>query len=246
MTSETTRTKADYGFDAPTVPIIFGLVALAAVVLTIAQAATGAGVAWAWLAIAVAFGLQAASFVYTTRLGKKVCWQEILSSLDLRGDETFVDLGCGRGMVLISAAKRIPHGHGTGVDIWQTKDQSGNAEATTQANLVAEGVADRVTLATTSITELPYPDGTFELALSALVIHNITDPALRAKAVTEAMRVLKPGGRLVLADFQKTGEYRKTLVGLGAADVAVRGLGWRYWYGGPWTATRLVTARKTA
>lgn len=244
MSSSSAPAKADYGFDAPTVPIIFGVVAVLALVLGLLQLATGGGFPWAPFLIAVVFALQVASFVYTTRVGKKQCWQQILDGLALRGDESFVDLGCGRGLVLAAAAKRLPQGHGTGVDIWQTKDQSGNAEAATRANLVAEGVSDRVTLATTSMTELPYPDGTFDLAVSALAIHNIPETADRARAVTEAVRVLKPGGRLVVADFQKTDEYRQTLAGLGAADVAVRGLGWRYWYGGPWAATRLVTATK--
>ena len=45
-------------------------------------------------------------------------------------------------------------------------------------------------------------------------------------------------------DIQSANEYEAELRRLGAVDVERRGLGWRYWYGGPWMATSLVTARK--
>jgi cyclopropane fatty-acyl-phospholipid synthase-like methyltransferase len=68
----------------------------------------------------------------------------LLDSLDLRGDEHVLDLGCGRGAVLLMAAQRLTIGRAVGVDLWKTSDQSGNAEAATRRNADAEGVADRV------------------------------------------------------------------------------------------------------
>jgi arsenite methyltransferase len=41
-----------------------------------------------------------------------------------------------------------------------------------------------------------------------------------------------------------TARYAATLNELGAAGVARRGLGWRFWYGNPFAATSLVTASK--
>jgi arsenite methyltransferase len=239
-----TKRAADYGFDAPLVPIIFAVVALAALVLGTSQVVNGGGWGWATVAVAVWFALQAGSFVYTTRVGKFACWDEILDEMRLRGDESCIDLGCGRGMVVVAAARRLPSGRLTGVDIWRTEDQSGNALPATQANLDVEGVADRVTLETADITALPYSDGGFDLVVSALVIHNINDKELRATAVREAYRVLRQGGRLAIADFQKVDEYESVLRGEGAVGVTRRGLGWRYWYGGPWVATSLLTASK--
>jgi arsenite methyltransferase len=64
------------------------------------------------------------------------------------------------------------------------------------------------------------------------------------RPVDEAVRVLKPGGRLRIADFRSTNEYVGRLRQLGIAYASERGLGWRYWYGGPWTATKLVGAAK--
>ena len=90
----------------------------------------------------------------------------------------------------------------------------------------------------------PFPDASFDLVLSSLAIHNIEDAAARQKAIDEAVRVLKPGGRLAIADFRATAGYASRLRELGIKDVARRGLGWRMWYGGPWAATTLVTATK--
>src|SRR5665647_1676532 len=58
------------------------------------------------------------------------------------------------------------------------------------------------------------------------------------------MRVVRPGGRLLLADALHTDPYAATLREASAHDVAVRPLGWRVWYGGPWFGLSIVTARK--
>jgi arsenite methyltransferase len=64
------------------------------------------------------------------------------------------------------------------------------------------------------------------------------------RAVTEAARGLRPGGRLVLADLRHARAYAGQLAGLGLAEVTVRDLGWRFWYGGPWGRTSVVTATR--
>jgi ubiquinone/menaquinone biosynthesis C-methylase UbiE len=77
-----------------------------------------------------------------------------------------------------------------------------------------------------------------------LAIHNIPGHAGRQKAIDEAVRVLRPGGRLLIADMRATRHHQARLVELGMRAVARRGLGWRSWWGGPWATTRLVTATK--
>ena len=125
-----------------------------------------------------------------------------------------------------------------GVDLWRTVDQSGNSAEATQRNAIAEGVADLSELHTGDLTALPFEDNRIDMVLSSLAIHNISGLAGREKAISEAVRVLRPGGRLLIVDVRGTRQYHAQLAKLGMYDVARRVLGW--W---PWPA-RLVTATK--
>ena len=171
-------------------------------------------------------------------------WADLLDQLHLRGDERILDMGCGRGAVLLMAAQRLTIGRAAGVDLWRSVDQSGNSLEATRRNAIAEGVADCVELHTGDMTALPFKDNTFDLVVSSLAIHNISGSAGREKAISEAVRVLHPGGRLMIADIRATRQYAAQLAKLGMSEVARRRLGWRFWWGGPWGATCLVTATK--
>ena len=98
-----------------------------------------------------------ASFLYSTGPGKRSIWSELLNALDLEGDEHVLDVGCGRGAVLIAAAHRLPKGRAVGVDIWRRRDQSGNRRSATEHNSVVEGVAERVELVDGDARDLPVP-----------------------------------------------------------------------------------------
>ncbi|MGW8881099.1 class I SAM-dependent methyltransferase [Streptomyces mirabilis] len=147
---------------------------------------------------------------------------------------------CGRGAVLIEAARRLATGHAVGVDLWSGKDQSGNRPEVTLANAAAAGVADRVEVRTADMTALPFADGSFDVVTSALAIHNIPSSEARCRAVDEAMRVLRPGGRLIVADFWPMARKYAAHIGQGT----LRGLGPGYWYGGPWLGVTLLHAVK--
>jgi ubiquinone/menaquinone biosynthesis C-methylase UbiE len=167
-----------------------------------------------------------------------------LRELKLRGDERVLDMGGGLGAVTMMVAKLLSGGKVVGLDLWKSSDQSGNTAGAARRNAEVEGVTDRVEFVTGDMTAMPFASNSFDLVVSALAIHNITDPKGRRKALEEAFRVLKPGAQLLIADFRATSEYASALQALGAKDVREGSLGWRYWYGGPWTATRLVTATK--
>ncbi len=181
---------------------------------------------------------------HTTLRGKFVVWADLLDRLGLRGEERILDLGCGRGAVLLLAAQHLTTGRAVGVDLWRSVDQSGNSAEATGRNASTEGVADRVELQTADMRALPFEDSSFDVVLSSLAIHNIPGPAGRQKAVDEAVRVLRPGGRLLIADIRVTSQIEAHLARLGMSDVARRNLGWRFWWGGPWAPTRLVSATK--
>lgn len=150
---------------------------------------------------------QAGLYLHTAMRGKVRVWRSELDRLGLRGNEQLLDLGCGRGAVLIEAARHLPAGRAVGVDLWRSQDQSGNDPGVTLANARAAGVADRVELHTADMTALPFPDGSFHVVTSALAIHNIPTPEGRHQALAEAVRVLRPGGRLLIADFRYTADY---------------------------------------
>ena len=236
----THQKKASYGVDAPGFFPIALLALMVTLIAGISSRRPGPLVGAAVILGSVAF------FLHTTRRGKFLVWRELVDGLRLHGDERILDLGCGRGAVLLSAARRLTTGHAVGVDIWSRTDQSGNSPRRAKENSEIEDVQDRVALTTADMTALPFPAATFDVVVSNVAIHNIRGLRRRLIAVDEAVRVLRPGGRLLIADLRSTGAYVTRLESIGMVDVQRRGLGWRMWWGGPWGTTRLVTARKPA
>ena len=52
--------------------------------------------------------VQGVLFLYVTTRGKHRVWAMLLDDLDLAGDESVLDIGCGRGAVTIAVAERLP------------------------------------------------------------------------------------------------------------------------------------------
>jgi SAM-dependent methyltransferase len=230
--------RGSYGIDAPYAPAFMGIMGLFMILLALWSRQ------WSFLVSAAFLFALVAFYLHTTLRGKFTVWAGLLDQLQLRGDERLLDMGCGRGAVLLMAAQRLTTGRAVGVDLWRSIDQSGNAMEATQRNAVAEGVADRIELHTGDMTALPFGDNSFDVVLSSLAIHNISDGAGRDKAIAEAVRVLRPGGRLMITDIRSTRQYQQQLVRLGVNPVSRRRLGWRFWWGGPWVGTSLVVATK--
>ncbi|HEV3078746.1 MAG TPA: class I SAM-dependent methyltransferase [Gemmataceae bacterium] len=230
--------KGSYGIDAPyLLPIL--------VILIVGNVVSGivSGTVWPFVGAAVLLAC-AGCGLHTSRRGKFAVWAELLDQLEWRGDERVLDLGCGRGAVLLLAAQHLITGRAVGVDIWKRGDQSGNSVEATQRNAGAEGVADRVDLHTADMISLPFKAESFDLVVSNVAIHNIKGRAGRERAIREAVRVLRPGGRLLIADLWGTRMYCIELSKLNMTDIARRSLGWRMWWSGPWLSTRLVAATK--
>ncbi|MFN8372246.1 MAG: class I SAM-dependent methyltransferase [Anaerolineae bacterium] len=225
----TTTKHADYGIDAPTVVRNLGVAGISALLL-------GSGFAYLLHSIQSlvalllgAWGLLAggsmlatsALMIWSSKVGKLREREKLLDTIQWRGDETVLDVGCGRGLLLNAAAKRIPNGKAVGVDIWQAQDQSGNLPENTIANAQAEGTATRVELKDGDMRRLPFADSAFDVVVSSLALHNIYDTAERQQAVHEIARVLKSGGHLALLDFQHVDEYADVLRALGWESVQV-------------------------
>jgi arsenite methyltransferase len=237
--------RGEYGFDGNMIGFL-GMSAVTAALLVAMVMLALAGFAGTAVITALAAAVLLATlgiYLHTTRRGKFLVWTEILDSLRLRGDERVLDVGCGRGAVLTMVAKHLPRGRVVGIDLW-TADQSGNGTDAAERNLEVEGVRERCELVTGDMRSMPFPDGSFDLIVSSLAIHNIRDLAGRMRAIEEIARVLGAGGRVVVADLAWSKAYAEWLEARGFTGVTRRPLGWRFWWGPAFPQTVLVTAVK--
>ena len=101
----------------------------------------------------------------------------------------------------------------------------------------------KVELVHADARDLLFDPGPFDTALSSLVFHNLAGDDGRDRALREAVRALRPGGRLRIVDF-RAGRYTGPLRAAGCRDVRVRRLDWRMGFGLPVNVTGLVCARK--
>ena len=214
--------RADYGIDAP--GVVRNLAVCGAAALLVAGAsAAGLLPPAPTLAIGevrigfplVSMGLSAGLALVATagwmywgsRHGKIAERDKLLDQLEWRGDERVLDLGCGRGLILVGAARRLQTGSAVGVDVWNAQDLSGNRAEVPLRNAALEGVAERVSVQTGDMRKLPFPDGHFDVVVSRAAIHNLYAPDERAAAIREIARVLAPGGRALIVDIRHHAEY---------------------------------------
>jgi arsenite methyltransferase len=223
----TANGSPDYGLDAPrVVRSMFSRAAwiiAIALVLYVVNRSEYPGPAARMCGVLALIGLIflgiGAVMVWSSRVAKLRLRDQLLDSLALRGDERVLDVGCGRGLLAIGAAKRLKNGKVIGIDVWNPFDLSGNTPDAAKANVKLEGVADKVRIENGDAQKLVYPDNHYDVVVSSLALHNIPEHPARAQAVREMLRVLKPGGRLAIFDLFRTGEYADVLRTLGAKDI---------------------------
>jgi ubiquinone/menaquinone biosynthesis C-methylase UbiE len=163
-------------------------------------------------------GAMALWMIYDSKIGKIRERETYLDKISWNGHERVLDVGCGLGLFLIGAAKRLPTGRAVGIDKWQQEDLSGNNAAGTLRNAMIEGVADKVDVHTGDARKLPFPDASFDVVLSSMALHNIYNAGERQIAVREIARVLAPGGRVLIVDVRHTSKYAATLRDAGLTD----------------------------
>lgn len=146
--------------------------------------------------------------LWSSKVGK--LWQRdrLLSQISWQGNEKVLDVGCGRGLLLIGVAKKLNlDGKAIGIDTWNQEDLKNNSAQATYDNAKIEGIENRIEIQTGDVQQLSFVNDSFDVIVSSLVIHNIKTKKNRDLALNEMLRVLKPNGTLLLQDIFYTKEY---------------------------------------
>jgi ubiquinone/menaquinone biosynthesis C-methylase UbiE len=121
--------------------------------------------------------------------------QQVLELAQLRSGETVLDVGCGTGTQALLAMQSVgAAGRVTGVD--PSAQMIGRA----RRKAARRGLAAHFQVA--AVEQLPFPDRSFDVALSTYMMHVLPDD-LKRQGLAEVARVLKPGGRLLVVDFKR-------------------------------------------
>ncbi|HST26867.1 MAG TPA: class I SAM-dependent methyltransferase [Rudaea sp.] len=172
----------------------------------------------------LACGAMGLWMLYDSKIGKVREREELLDKIAWRGDECVLDVGCGLGLFLIGAAKRLSTGRAVGIDKWQQEDLSDNNAAGTLSNAMIEGVAEKVEVHTGDARKLPFDNASFDVVLSSNALHNIYNANERQTAVREIARMLKPGARVLIVDVRHIRQYAATLRDAGLDARCVQGI----------------------
>ena len=125
-------------------------------------------------------------------------YRRILSGANITAQDRVLDLGCGIGNILIALAERTDFIYpAAGVDVSPDLIRIGERE------IAQAGLRDRIGLEVAPATRLPFEDGAFDVVLTSHVLKHLDDEALLT-SFREVVRVLRPGGRFLLWEFEKS------------------------------------------
>jgi SAM-dependent methyltransferase len=142
-------------------------------------------------------GLHALLPIYDTvtrLLGVGRLHRALVAAPDLSGDQRVLDVGCGTGNLLLALTRRHPGVRATGIDPDERAVARARRKLGARPIRLDHGFAE----------ELPYPDGSFDRALSTLMFHHLEGDT-KDRMLAEVRRVLVPGGVLLLADLGGVG-----------------------------------------
>ena len=212
--------KVNYGYDAPGIMrnfLVSGLVTLITGTSMLALFSSFVIIIIGVLALfagTVLTALGTCMFAYSVK-GKYRVRDFMLSQVVWKGDEKVLDIGTGQGLLMNGAAKHLSSGKSTGIDIWSSKDLSGNTMQRALENAKLEGVLSKVEVLNEDATSMHFEDNTFDVILSQFCLHNIEDKKDQEEACYEIARVLKPGGTALIGDYIPTNFYAESLAKAG-------------------------------
>jgi ubiquinone/menaquinone biosynthesis C-methylase UbiE len=130
--------------------------------------------------------------------------------------DAVLDVGCGTGTLALEVQRRVGQaGRVAGIDP--------GAEQIARARAKAARRNAPIEFQVGVIEQLPFPDQTFDVVLSTLMMHHLPAP-LKRQGLAEIARVLKPGGRLVIADFTRKQERKARAARFHAGGSSVQDL----------------------
>jgi arsenite methyltransferase len=206
--------KINYGFDAPAIMrnlIIFGIIV--PIIGFLLPFFTDILI-FKYIGYLIIFGglilliLGTSMYVYGIH-GKFKMRDFVLSKINWKGNENVLDIGTGRGIYMIGAAKHLTTGKSIGIDIWRAEDLSGNNIENAYLNAELENVRDKVEIKSEDARSLSFADNSFDVILSMFCIHNIDEKSEQEKAILEIVRVLKPNGTAMIGEWIPTHDYAK-------------------------------------
>jgi ubiquinone/menaquinone biosynthesis C-methylase UbiE len=220
------KTRPNYGLDSPR--IVATLFVLGAALCCLAYV-LASGWRWISLGIGVYFLFGALGMLFYSKIGKRRMRERLLDRITWRGNERVLDVGCGRGLLAVAAAHRVPGGSVVGVDIWNPTALTGNRADSVFHNAEVEGVTNRVEAKQGDARQLPFADASFDVVVSNYVVHELKTREDRQRMMREVARVLKPGGRVALIDFIFTDDCIKDLASFGVDADRVRDGFFSFW-----------------
>jgi ubiquinone/menaquinone biosynthesis C-methylase UbiE len=121
--------------------------------------------------------------------------RKLIARADIQPGQHVLDLGCGTGTLTLMLKQSAPQAHIVGVD--------GDADVLSIAKAKSEQAGADIQWDHGLAFDLPYPDNSFDVVVSSLVIHHLISTD-KVRAFKEVHRVLRPGGQFRILDFGRS------------------------------------------